>query len=348
MQHTNIRNSTSTTKRASVVALLLALSSVVLTASYDANASDSLSGRFFDSQIVKKYFSACDGSGNAILAMNKAGLKNPENEKARWGVSFHPSLGMAKSGAIARCASSGCKVIDINCESEFIKKVRRDTRVGASRTDSTQGERFLVGTGTGFVINDEYVITADHVLAECNAVSIRHKHREIEGEIAARDTNNDLGLIRLEKKFKSFAKLRDGKPTILGEMVANYGYPLFGQLSDAAKVTQGNINALAGWQNDSSILQFDSPTQPGNSGGPLLDASANIVGVVSSSLSKEYAIQTDHIAQNVNFAVKSYLVESFLTANGVTYEKEESTEELSLPQIAKEAEAFTVLVGCWQ
>ncbi len=114
------------------------------------------------------------------------------------------------------------------------------------------------------------------------------------------------------------------------------------------KVTQGNINALAGWQNDSSILQFDSPTQPGNSGGPLLDASANIVGVVSSSLSKEYAIQTDHIAQNVNFAVKSYLVESFLTANGVTYQKAESKEELSLPQIAKEAESFTVLVGCWQ
>ena len=56
----------------------------------------------------------------------------------------------------------------------------------------------------------------------------------------------------------------------------------------------------------------------------------------------------DHIAQNINYAVKSYLVEGFLTANGVTYQKAESKEELPLPQLAEKAEAFTVLVGCWQ
>ena len=239
-----------------------------------------------------------------------------------------------------------CEIVDVNGESELMSDLVKGEQRGVAST--TVGERNLVGTGTGFVINSEYVVTADHVLTQCNAVSIRHQHKELEGDIAARDTNNDLGLIRLAEKFESSAKLRNGKPTTLGEMVANYGYPLFGQLSDAAKVTQGNINALAGWQNDSSILQFDAPTQPGNSGGPLLDASANVVGVVSSGLSKEYAIQTDHIAQNVNFAVKSYLVEGFLTANGVTYEKAESPETLSLPKIAEKAETFTVLVGCWQ
>jgi S1-C subfamily serine protease len=269
----------------------------------------------------------------------------------QWSAASAIILDSAKIQALNRCRQlslqpTSCKVVDEDMKSPFIANLtgRSNSTVQATAI----GDRFLIGTGTGFVINDEYVVTADHVLEECDAVSIRHQHKEIEGEIAARDTNNDLGLIRLDEKFKSSAKLRDGKPTTLGEMVANYGYPLFGQLSDAAKVTQGNINALAGWQNDSSILQFDAPTQPGNSGGPLLDASANVVGVVSSSLSKEYAIQTDHIAQNVNFAVKSYLIEGFLTANGVTYKKAESKEELSLPQIAEKAEAFTVLVGCWQ
>jgi S1-C subfamily serine protease len=269
------------------------------------------------------------------------------DDDGAWGVGCAFLPARAEAFSINECQKHSskpatCRVVDLNQQSDFLKRKQGSIAI------TTIGDRSLVGTGTGFVINEEYVVTADHVLAQCNAVSIRHQHKEIDGEIAARDTNNDLGLIRLAEKFESSAKLRDGKPTTLGEMVANYGYPLFGQLSDAAKVTQGNINALAGWQNDSSILQFDAPTQPGNSGGPLLDASANVVGVVSSGLSKEYAIQTDHIAQNVNFAVKSYLVEGFLTANGVTYEKAESPETLSLPKIAENAETFTVLVGCWQ
>ena len=48
------------------------------------------------------------------------------------------------------------------------------------------------------------------------------------------------------------------------------------------------------------------------SGGPVLDSSGNVVGVVSHGLSKKYADATGHIAQNVNFAVKSYLVESLM------------------------------------
>ena len=70
--------------------------------------------------------------------------------------------------------------------------------------------------------------------------------------------------------------------------------------------------------------------------------------MVSSQLSLEYAQKADHIAQNVNFAVKSYLLEGFLSANGVDYKKAEPVETLSLPKIAMKAEKFTVLVGCWQ
>ena len=84
------------------------------------------------------------------------------------------------------------------------------------------------------------------------------------------------------------------------------------------------------------------------SGGPVLDSSGNVVGVVSHGLSKKYADATGHIAQNVNFAVKSYLVEGFLSSNNVSFEKAESTEKLELPDIAEKAEKFTVLVGCWE
>mgnify|MGYP001234242492 FL=1 len=144
------------------------------------------------------------------------------------------------------------------------------------------------------------------------------------------------------------AKLRGGSSIRLGERVSNYGYPLFGDISTSATITEGNINNLSGVGNDSTVLQFDAPTQPGNSGGPVLDSSGNVVGVAIEILSKEYADVTGHIAQNVNFAVKSNIVENFLSSNKVSFEKADSTEELKLPDIAEKAETFTVLVGCWE
>jgi len=167
-------------------------------------------------------------------------------------------------------------------------------------------------------------------------------------EVVAWDEANDLGLLKSVKPFKHIATLRTGKNLAVGESISTYGYPLFGELSDSAKITQGNINSLAGIGNDSRVIQFDAPTQPGNSGGPVLDSSGNVVGVVSHILSKKYAEHSGHIAQNVNFAIKSYLAEGFLSSNNVTYEKADLTEDLKLPAISEKAERFTVLVGCWE
>ena len=59
----------------------------------------------------------------------------------------------------------------------------------------------LVGTGTGFVVNKDYVVTADHVLEDCFGVSVRHSHKEIPAEVTARDQSKDLGLIRVGTPF---------------------------------------------------------------------------------------------------------------------------------------------------
>ena len=113
------------------------------------------------------------------------------------------------------------------------------------------------------------------MIDDCREVSIKYAHREIHANVVARDSANDLGLLRLDKPLKQHATIRGGKPLRLGDVVANYGYPLFGQLSDHAKITQGNVNSLAGMGNDSRVIQFDAPSQPGNSGGTLLDKSAH-------------------------------------------------------------------------
>jgi TonB family protein len=206
----------------------------------------------------------------------------------------------------------------------------------------------LIGTGTGFAIDPYYIVTAEHVLSKCSAVNIRHGDQTINGRTVATDASNDLGLIKLQKSVTATAKLRSGGRIRLGDMVANYGFPLFGEISTSATTTKGNVNNLSGPGNDSTMFQFDAPTQPGNSGGPLLDQSGNVVGVVSSQLSKRYAENSDHIAQNVNFAVKSSVLENFLETNNIPFETARSTKNLTLADLAQKAEAFTVLVGCWE
>ena len=263
-----------------------------------------------------------------------AGLGNNRHVAQRW----------ALSNCTRRLKFKSCKIVDVNGTSDLFKQ--QTERLAAATSD--QLNRTLIKTGTGFAVDRYYIVTAEHVVTECGSVSIRHSHKEILAEVAATDSINDLAVIRLNKPFKDRAKLRSGQPIRKGESISNYGYPLFGELSDTAKITQGNVNSLAGWQNDSRVIQVDAATQPGNSGGPILDTSGNVVGVLSSALGRRYVEQSGILAQNVNFGVKSFLVEAFLSANDVSYEKAESTEKLELPDIAEKAEKFTVLVGCWE
>ena len=218
---------------------------------------------------------------------------------------------------------------------------------GSGSSSASAPDLKLVYSGTGFVVENNYVVTAHHVIDGCDSIVVRHKHTDYETVIAATDPKNDLGLLKLAQPIGANAALRTGKPLRLGEFVAVYGYPLAGLLSKSASVTQGNVNSLAGIGNDSGTIQYDAASQPGNSGGPLLDSAGNVVGMINAGLNKRYTDLTGHIPQNVNFAIKSYLVEGFLASNGVSYQQAESTEVYDLVELAPQAEQFTVFVGCW-
>jgi len=102
------------------------------------------------------------------------------------------------------------------------------------------------------------------------------------GRMMAHDAANDLALIKVETHPTAFASLRSG--VRLGEGVAAFGFPLAGLLATSGNFTLGNVTAVAGLGDDTRILQISAPVQPGSSGGPLLDYSGNVVGVVEGKL----------------------------------------------------------------
>ena len=85
------------------------------------------------------------------------------------------------------------------------------------------------------------------------------------------------------------------------------------------------------------------------SGGPFLDLSGNVIGVV---VSKPNALRvaraTGDIPQNVNFAVHGSVARIFLDAHGVSYKMAPSVRTLAPADVAAQARGFTVLVECWK
>ena len=273
------------------------------------------------------------------------------DEYGAWGAGCGFNVGNAEASSVRECQRHSskpvtCRVVDLNQQSDFIKN-RISQAPRSTPSPSPDGDRQLLSTGTGFLINKNFIATADHVLRMndrgdvCNSVSIMYRHDEYQTTIADLDPANDIGLLKLSKPISSTAKIRNDPDLRLGETAINYGFPLSGELSTSAKITSGAVNSLAGYNNNSAFIQYDAASQFGNSGGPVLDASGNVIGVVSAKLD-------DADNQLVNFATKSTILEGFLKANKVPFEKADLGDKLELPDIAEKAEAFTVLVGCWE
>jgi S1-C subfamily serine protease len=97
--------------------------------------------------------------------------------------------------------------------------------------------------------------------------------------------------------------------------VATVGFPNIGLQGFEPKLSKGDISSLAGIQDDVKQFQISVPIQHGNSGGALVDERGNVVGVVCAQLSQKAALETTGtLAQNVNYAIKSSYLLSFLEA----------------------------------
>ena len=206
-----------------------------------------------------------------------------------------------------------------------------------------------VSSGSGFLVGTRgEILTNYHVINKCNRLTVNHGGTEHSATVKTGDETNDLALL-VAQSVKGFVPTLSVSPQIrLGEIVQVAGYPLSGILSNDLNITSGNVSALAGLANNVTHLQITAPIQPGNSGGPLLDETGNVVGIVVSQLNAiETARYTGSLPQNVNFAIKVSVVRMFLENHGVTYRRGTSDSKISPEKIAGLARGFTVAVQCW-
>ena len=169
------------------------------------------------------------------------------------------------------------------------------------------------GQGTGFFITtDGYFITNYHVIDGTSQVRINTDAGIKAARMIRKDEANDLAVLKVDGTFSALP-IASSLKIALGNMVATVGFPNTDMMGFSPKLAKGDIASLAGIQDDPRYFQISVPVQPGNSGGALVDGAGNVVGVVSAKLSARAALAaTGSLPENVNYAVKSSLLLSFL------------------------------------
>jgi len=170
-----------------------------------------------------------------------------------------------------------------------------------------QGE----ASGTGWFLAPEYIVTCWHVLQGHSQYSFVKSNGE-RGRLVlvGKDEFSDIAILKVvdpNDACEFTLKLSEGKAEV-AQKVYTVGYPMPDMMGKAPKYTEGVISALTGIGDDESSLQMTTPIQGGNSGGALLNSDGEVLGVVTGSLVTNQAQGTWDKIQNVNYAVKSFLV----------------------------------------
>lgn len=215
---------------------------------------------------------------------------------------------------------------------------------GATRPPSQQVE----STGTAFFVSETgHLVSNHHVIEGCRRLRIVIGGAYHPVSVVGVDVELDVALLSWRGTPSHMARFREGRFVRAGDPVVAVGYPLRGLLADEATVTTGTISAMAGIGNDRRFLQISAPVQAGNSGGPLLDESGRVVGVVVAKLDAARVFEiTGDLPQNVNFAINGQLLTDFLNTNGVDYRTSAISTSYAPADVAADARQFTVPIEC--
>lgn len=210
--------------------------------------------------------------------------------------------------------------------------------------------RRMIGSGTGFFVAPQRVLTAHHVIERCAVLTIRgNDGKTVTAERVADEKKHDLALISIQALAVSIATFRPTDTTRAGEAVATVGYPLQGLPRIEPFLTVGT-RAGVDSPDGPSRFAMRADVRPGNSGGPVLDEYGQVVGVVTAKIDTVAVYKrTGQDIQKVGFAIATGPVLEFLRQSGIEPSPAKASAILGTgEELLDKARQFTVRVGCWQ
>ena len=141
------------------------------------------------------------------------------------------------------------------------------------------------GAGSGFLIEDGYIVTNNHVISDAESITVSFSdEKKVKAKVLGADPKTDLALLKIdEDEVKSlgdraFLKLGDSEKLQVGEWVVAIGNPFGLQHTVTAGIVSAKGRVIGVGPYD-DYIQTDASINPGNSGGPLIDTSGAVIGI---------------------------------------------------------------------
>ena len=147
----------------------------------------------------------------------------------------------------------------------------------------------------------------------------------------------NTGSVAMVEDGRSYVRLFTGKLRP-GSRLSLIGFPLGESVSSQLKITTGSVVATMGWANNTSQFQLDASAYQGNSGGPILNASGDLIGILSAGIPGK---------SGFSFAVKAATLSRFLVSHGIKYHAAVSEQKMDAADIYEQAKHYTVFIRCF-
>ena len=268
------------------------------------------------------------------------------------GAATYSALGSEDGGAVVRQVTvESSQPVASTSESLSVSEIYEQAYEGvveitslSSESSPLGGEQQAQGQGSGFVFDSEgHIVTNDHVVQGAEEVSVRFwDGSTYDATVVGTDPSTDLAVLKVDAPDSILTPLELGDSTQLsvGEGVVALGSP-FGLEGTATSGIVSALNREMTSQNNFTIsnsIQTDAAINHGNSGGPLLNSAAQVVGVNTQIKSESggsdgigFAIPSSTVASIVPEIVSSGSVEHAYLGVGVAPLPESAAAKLGLP-----------------
>jgi len=156
------------------------------------------------------------------------------------------------------------------------------------------------GAGAGVLAGDGLVLTNQHVVGRARSVQVLlDDGSTYDARVIASDPHIDLALLQIPANGHAAAVFSSARPRP-GELVYAFGHP-WGQRNVLTGGVLSAVTSLRGRHGEVPVLRADVQLAPGNSGGPLLNATGEVIGLNAMIFGGDQSV-----------AIPSSLIESFL------------------------------------